>query len=79
MHVYECNICKHKCTKNTKARRLNIIHETSAILFLLLIFGTEFSSLFATFSESEKLWCHDPKSPRYARPLGALPSADHLP
>ena len=38
MYVYECNICNIYVQKNTKARCLNIIHETSAILFLLLIY-----------------------------------------
>lgn len=35
MNVNECNIC---ISNYNKARCLNIIHETSAILFLLLIY-----------------------------------------
>lgn len=38
MYVNECNICSICISNYNKARRLNIIHETSALLFLLLIY-----------------------------------------
>ena len=79
MYVYECNICNICKSNYNKARCLNKLYmKHLRFSLLLLIYWDRVFLAFCNAFRTEQLWCHDPKSPRYARPLATLPSADHL-